>query len=46
MDNINLADSGIRFPRVYRAAGYAGDEDVADGQFDLGPAPRLSPHVD
>jgi glycosyltransferase involved in cell wall biosynthesis len=23
MDNINLRDAGIRFPRVYRAAGYA-----------------------
>ena len=23
MDNINLADSGVRFPRLYRAAGSA-----------------------
>ena len=40
MDNINLADSGIRFPRLYRAAGSIGDPHAADGEFHLGVAAR------
>ena len=45
MDNIDLADSGVRFPRLYQVAGYGCDPHAAHGEFHFRAAARLSPNA-
>ncbi len=46
MDNIDLADSGVRFPRLYQRGRHGRDAHAADGEFHFGVVARLSPHAD